>query len=435
MDELLEKLKRKEEILWINNKKVNNELMEELESIPKNSILDAEERLNRFSDYIKICFSETESTNGIVESPLTEISNMKELLNSKYNSNIKGRLLLKEDNKLAIPGSVKARGGIYEVLKFTEKLALENNLLDVDEDYSKLFTAKNREFFNQYTMEVGSTGNLGLSIGMASSAIGYNVNIHMSADAKEWKKRLLRENNVNVIEYDSDYSVAVKEGRKLSQSNPKSYFIDDENSLELFLGYGVAASRLEKQLNELDIVVDENNPLFVYIPCGVGGAPGGITYGLKELFKNNVHCFFIEPIKAPCMLLGMATGKHDEISVNDIGLNEITDADGLAVGRPSGFIGKTIEPYLSGIFTINDSKLYEYMRDLLETENIFLEPSAASSFEGVVKLNKYENMKKYIIDNNLDKVMDNITHIAWGTGGSLVPEEIREEYINTFIED
>ena len=410
MDELLEKLKRKEEILWINNKKVNNELMEELESIPKNSILDAEERLNRFSDYIKICFSETESTNGIVESPLTEISNMKELLNSKYNSNIKGRLLLKEDNKLAIPGSVKARGGIYEVLKFTEKLALENNLLDVDEDYSKLFTAKNREFFNQYTMEVGSTGNLGLSIGMASSAIGYNVNIHMSADAKEWKKRLLRENNVNVIEYDSDYSVAVKEGRKLSQSNPKSYFIDDENSLELFLGYGVAASRLEKQLNELDIVVDENNPLFVYIPCGVGGAPGGITYGLKELFKNNVHCFFIEPIKAPCMLLGMATGKHDEISVNDIGLNEITDADGLAVGRPSGFIGKTIEPYLSGIFTINDSKLYEYMRDLLETENIFLEPSAASSFEGVVKLNKYENMKKYIIDNNLDKVMDNITH-------------------------
>lgn len=435
MDELLEKLKRKEEILWINNKKVNNELMEELESIPKNSILDAEERLNRFSDYIKICFSETESTNGIVESPLTEISNMKELLNSKYNSNIKGRLLLKEDNKLAIAGSVKARGGIYEVLKFTEKLALENNLLDVDEDYSKLFTAKNREFFNQYTMEVGSTGNLGLSIGMASSAIGYNVNIHMSADAKEWKKRLLRENNVNVIEYDSDYSVAVEEGRKLSQSNPKSYFIDDENSIELFLGYGVAASRLEKQLNELDIVVDENNPLFVYIPCGVGGAPGGITYGLKELFKNNVHCFFIEPTKTPCMLLGMATGKHDEISVKDIGLNEITDADGLAVGRPSGFIGKTIEPYLSGIFTINDSKLYEYMRDLLETENIFLEPSAASSFEGVVKLNKYENMKKYIIDNNLDKVMDNITHIAWGTGGSLVPEEIREEYINTFIED
>lgn len=435
MDELLEKLKRKEEILWINNKKVNNERMEELESIPKNSILDAEERLNRFSDYIKICFSETESTNGIVESPLTEISNMKELLNSKYNSNIKGRLLLKEDNKLAIAGSVKARGGIYEVLKFTEKLALENNLLDVDEDYSKLFTAKNREFFNQYTMEVGSTGNLGLSIGMASSAIGYNVNIHMSADAKEWKKRLLRENNVNVIEYDSDYSVAVKEGRKLSQSNPKSYFIDDENSIELFLGYGVAASRLEKQLNELDIVVDENNPLFVYIPCGVGGAPGGITYGLKELFKNNVHCFFIEPTKTPCMLLGMATGKHDEISVKDIGLNEITDADGLAVGRPSGFIGKTIEPFLSGIFTINDSKLYEYMRDLLETENIFLEPSAASSFEGVVKLNKYENMKKYIIDNNLDKVMDNITHIAWGTGGSLVPEEIREEYINTFIED
>ena len=89
---------------------------------------------------------------------------------------------------------------------------------------------------------------------------------------------------------------------------------------------------------------------------------------------------------------------------------------------------------LSGEFTIRDSKLYDYMRDLLQTEDIFLEPSACAAFQGPAYMEKSEISQKYLLENHLKDKMKNATHIAWATGGSLVPEAIREECRNTYLE-
>jgi len=421
------------EILWINKNQKSFLEAEAIINIGSAPIDDAEYRLNKFAPLIEKLFPETKISRGIIESPLNEIGNMKKKLEISNKVQISGNLFLKMDSHLAIAGSVKARGGIYEVLKYAESIALKNKLITEEDDYSLLTEKKFRDLFSRYTIQVGSTGNLGLSIGITSATLGFNVKVHMSSDAKQWKKDLLRSKGAEVVEYNSDYSKAVEEGRRLSDLDPMSYFVDDENSMNLFLGYSVAARRLDKQLKDMEITVDENHPLFAYIPCGVGGAPGGITYGLKTVYKDNVHCFFVEPTHACCMLIGMASGLHDKISVQDLGLDGKTHADGLAVGRPSKLVGKMMDHILSGIFTIDDYKLYDNMRSLYETENIKIEPSACAAFQGPVMLESTEEGKAYIIEHQLKDKMNNSVHIAWATGGSLVPEEINKVFLETYL--
>lgn len=424
---LVKELIELKEVSWFNPSITRLEDGLSYVGLGSEDIQDASQRLKRFAPYLAKAFPETAKTNGIIESEVVPISEMQSVLEREYDTPIQGRLLLKKDSHLPISGSIKARGGIYEVLTHAEKLAIEAGLLTESDDYSKLLNEEFRDFFKRFSIAVGSTGNLGMSIGIMSAKLGFSVSVHMSADARAWKKNRLRALGVNVIEYAQDYGVAVAQGRKEAENDPTCFFIDDENSQTLFLGYSVAGERLKKQFDEKDIVVDAQHPLFVYLPCGVGGGPGGVAFGLKMAFGDNVHCIFAEPTHSPCMMLGVHTGLHDAISVQDIGIDNITAADGLAVGRASGFVGRAMERLLDGYLTISDERMYRLLGQLNEAENIQLEPSALAGMIGPIVVTKsVEYRARMQFD---DTVMGNATHLVWATGGGMVPAEEMDSYL------
>ncbi|RBW44967.1 D-serine ammonia-lyase [Psychromonas sp. B3M02] len=390
-------------------------------------IQQASDRLARFSSYLMKAFPDTAKNDGIIESEIIDIEKMKQQLQLDYGKPLVGRLMLKKDSHLPIAGSIKARGGIYEVLTHAEKLAIQAGLLKEEDDYGKLYSESFKQFFSQYRIAVGSTGNLGLSIGIISAKLGFSVSVHMSADARQWKKDKLRSHGVNVVEYEQDYGVAVEQGRKEAEHDANCFFIDDENSQTLFLGYSVAGQRLLKQFNDLQIKVDQDHPLFVYLPCGVGGGPGGVTFGLKAAFGDHVHCIFAEPTHSPCMLLGVHTGLHDQISVQDIGIDNVTAADGLAVGRASGFVGRSMQGLIDGYYTLTDQTMYNYLGKMARLEGLQLEPSAVAGVIGPMIVS--EN-SEYLQRLNLEHhKMVNATHLIWATGGSMVPEQEMQDYI------
>lgn len=317
---------------------------------------------------------------------------------------------LKADHALPVAGSIKARGGFHEVIAHAERLAIQHGLIAPGQDLLALASPEARALFAEHSVVVGSTGNLGLSIGLCGAALGFRAVVHMSTDAKDWKKQRLRDHGAEVVEHSGDYGEAVAQGRDLAAQDPKAHFIDDERSVDLFCGYACAAYELRDQLDDAGIAVDADRPLAVYLPCGVGGAPGGIAYGLKLIFGAHVFCYFAEPVESPCMLVQMLNGAAPA-SVYDLGLTNRTELDGLAVGTASPFVAPLMVERLAGIYTINDASAYRWLRALHDAGGIKVEPSAAIALAGPGQLVAH--------DPDLAR---RATHISWMTGGSLVPE-------------
>lgn len=422
--EIIKKIQSTEPIFWSNDLKIP--FNEAARKVPYTieDINEAEDRLQRFAPFFKKAYPETAENNGLIESGITEISNMKEYLEEYYQVGIPGRLFLKRDDTLPIAGTIKARGAIYEVLKHAETLALKAGILEsYYDDYEKFLTDEFIEYFSQYKIMVGTTGNLGISVGVMGAKLGFNVSVHMSTEAKQWKKDLLRSRGVNVIEHQTNFTEAVTKGRNESDNDPMSYFVDDEHSEDLFFGYTVAAKRLAKQLERMNIIVDSDHPLFIYSPCGIGGSPGGVNFGLKQVYMDNIYSIFAEPTQMPSMLLGLVTQGYDSVTVDDFGIESKTVMDGLAVPRTSGLISRIMQYYFDAGFTVSESESMRLLAKMIDLESISLEPAALAGVPGIIRMLTTKEGQDFIQSHNLQDKLHNATHIAWATGGSMVPEE------------
>jgi D-serine dehydratase len=406
----------------------------------------AAQRLAWFAPLLAQLFpDELTASAGLIESPLLPVPALQSALGLPAEA---GALFVKADHALPVAGSVKARGGIHEVLQHAEALAVQHGLLPADAqaraavDARVLASPPARALFGAHKVAVGSTGNLGLAIGVMAAALGFQAVVHMSADAKDWKKARLRQRGVQVVEHAGDYAQAVAAGRAEAAADAQVHFVDDERSASLFLGYAVAAQRLAAQLAAAGRVVDATHPLFVHLPCGVGGAPGGIAWGLARQFGPNVHCFFAEPVQSPCFLLQLladhpgaraerpqlaalaaqAAAEGEPPAVYAIGLTNQTEADGLAVPRASALAGALAGPLLAGAFTVTDDDLHRLLHHAHRREGLRLEPSACAGLAGPTLLWRSAAGQAWQRHSGVAAHLAQATHIAWTTGGHAVPD-------------
>ncbi|WP_439627390.1 D-serine ammonia-lyase [Shinella sp.] len=415
--------------LWINPLYRDNAIGDASLPLTSDHVDEAQANWTRLAPLLETCFPELKATAGAIRSNLIELETLRDALG--YGGAEFGRVFVKADSALPVAGSIKARGGVYEVFVFAEALARREGLVTDGQDIRDLAGAAAKALFSHHTIAVGSTGNLGLSVGVAARALGFKATVHMSSDAKAWKVERLRRLGVKVVQHEADYSTAVENARIVAESEPSIYFVDDEQSRQLFLGYSVAALELAEQLQAQGIVVDAEHPLFLYLPCGIGGAPGGVTYGAKKVFGDFVHCFFVEPVQSPCALVHMMSGSDDLVSVYDVGLSNRTEADGMAVARMSAFVARVMRNMLAGVFTVDDISLFRWLLIAHSTQGLRLEPSAAAGFAGPEFVVNHPQGRAFCERLNIADRLSQTTHIVWTTGGSFVPQEQFEAFLET----
>lgn len=377
--DILDKLKNREEIYYPIERNRNMDV--------RFTLYDAFLAKKRFEHFAPLFMEAFEEIDG----PSYYKSDL-------HKSKLGSALYLKLDSELKVAHSVKARGGFNEVMVKVEDVLKENNMLD---KFDELSLDDIRKIMAAYTIEVSSTGNLGLSIGLCAKAFGFKAKVHMSRDAKEWKKKLLREAGAEVLEYDHDYTYAVKMGRLSTEQNPMSYFVDDEMSEKLFLGYAAAIFEVAEQLASSGMNVSADEPLHVFLPCGVGGAPGGIAFALRSFFKDSVRIYFVEPVEYPCMLYSYVNG--GAASVNDIGLGGKTIADGLACSAPSKLVFPIVDSLIDGFFTFNDESILRAKKDIEEIDEKVVEASSAAALLAYEKINRPKKSILWITGSNVDK--------------------------------
>ncbi|HEY5758835.1 MAG TPA: pyridoxal-phosphate dependent enzyme, partial [Steroidobacter sp.] len=191
------RLSRGEPTFWLNTgRPIPHETPP---SIGLRDVEEARARWERFAPLLKALFPD-QIPDGIIESPLIPVPKLAARFLPDEHRQSSSHVFVKADHALPVAGSVKARGGIYEVLCLAERVALaEKVIADYQDDYAKLASPTAREKFARYRLLVASTGNLGFAVGTMGRALGFETTVHMSSDAKTWKKDRLRKLGAIVV--------------------------------------------------------------------------------------------------------------------------------------------------------------------------------------------------------------------------------------------
>ncbi len=373
----------KEESLILNEKLSDTEIHSKINGYGHVHMKAAQNRYMRFMPFLAKAFPETAARKGIIESELYDISRFAKEINNGF----KGQLLLKDDAHLPVGQSVTARGTMHEVLHIAEILLQKNKLLSPTENYSKINSPEIREFFSHYRIYAVERENLAFSAAVLAARLGFKTIVCLSENENQAAKNFLLNENIEIKEYKSDYRTAVSEMKKACETDENCFFIGSGDSEDSLFGYSTAALRLKVQLNKAHISVDENHPLFVYIPSIIPEAACGIAFGLKQLMGKDVHCFYVK------------------------------QSESAPLEEASNLVQSISDYIISGLFTADDTKTLSHSQKLKQAVGICLKPSSCMGFKAIDDFSD-KSFLSYLDKHNLSKKLDNSAHIVWAAYGS-----------------
>ncbi|MBD1224255.1 cysteine synthase A [Virgibacillus halodenitrificans] len=218
-----------------------------------------------------------------------------------------------------------------------------------------------------------TSGNTGIGLAMNAAAKGYNAIMIMPDNSTEERRNILRAYGAEVVLTPSKEKMpgAIKKALELQKEIPGSFIPQQfENTANPDIHRTTTAVEIYEQ-------TEGNLDAFV-CTAGTGGTVTGTGEALKEKLPG-LHIVVVEPKGSP-VLSGGKPGSHK------------------LVGTSPGFIPEILNTSVyDEIIQIRDEEAITMFRKVVQTEGIFVGPSAAAAIYAAINIAKKLGKGKRVV--------------------------------------
>ena len=274
----------------------------------------------------EVLCAEKRIRSRILETPLQLAGSLSE----EYGCGV----FLKLENE-QVTGSFKARGALNRILSCTDKQRSRG-----------VITA--------------STGNHGLAVSWALSALGIEGSIYLPETTTDYKVDRLSEYDVELVFHGYDGVEAEREARRVAELDDRPY-VSPYNDEAVVAGQGTAGVELLRQKESLDAVF-----------ASVGG--GGLISGVAAYLKSQIPGVMVvgcSPEASPVMHRSVEAGRLMELPILP------TLSDGTAGGIEAGAVTFALCcAHVDEWVLVGEDAIARSMRRIHDDEGIMIEGSA-----------------------------------------------------------
>lgn len=167
------------------------------------------------------------------------------------------------------------------------------------------------------------------------------------------------------------------------------------NNLNYENYYNIDSSILFNLLNDYNIIIDENNPLYLYFPLEINDFIESLILSFKHLYKKD------------CKII---VGKYTKEYYNYINTNFIQNLN---------ISNYTLKNSIDYSYIIDDLKCYEIFTSLSDTQKIYINPESSCTISGPM-------LNYHIKEEN----PNNVTHICFV---DLMNDDSNNNFIDYYI--
>jgi len=213
-----------------------------------------------------------------------------------------------------------------------------------------------------------SAGNHAQGVAVAAKHLGISALIVMPIITPDIKVDAVREKGGEVVLFGENFDIACEHAYELAEKHGR-VFVHPYDDATVIQGQGTIGLEILEQQADAD---------YIYVPIGGGGMASGIALIAKAL-NPNIKIIGVEAIESASMQAAFLAGKP--VPLDQVG----RFAEGVAVKQVGHKTFELCNAFLDGLVQVSNDEICAATQDIYEDARVIAEPAGAIALAGIKK--------------------------------------------------